>query len=406
MAGSQVRCTQPAPLAPRSHRTFSLRSCGPQMVPSRRRIAVPGVVVRRRMTWLVSLTLMVAEVLVRASVLVDAGQRRSPSDGPAAARGGPPTAQLVPTDYEMLARRHDWVRRLRPVGYLSVPPILNCRWPAGDAFARKTPPACRPTSWFGNDGGGTFSTAVRPTGFVTMAQVEANPFFRQVETGAGSETDLTSRAFRVAVLSAQLVHGTPPRVPGQPVHAPAVTVKRPNELRHPGAVGPGSERPWSEHDTARNARCPKPASCGPGRWPWRAAGSGPGGTPTLPIGWRRAYPLSGWTLTIVCLYPSEGLPWRDRTCLPLRRRLLARHPRRPLRAAARPGRSLSGHPLTGAKSRTCRPASRVAAGHREATRSALDGGRCVWTISTRRGGHDRDPAGRATAEPPRSSGAT
>jgi hypothetical protein len=199
------------------------------------------------------------------SVRVNGGHRLTARRQTGAA---PQTAQLVPADYEMLARRHDWVRRLRPVGYVSVPPILNGRWPAGDAFARKTPPACRPTSWFGNDGGGTFSTAVRPTGFVTMAQeVETNPFFRQVETGAGSETDLTSRAFRVAVLSAQLVHGTPPRVPGQPVHAPAVTVKRPNELRHPGAAGPGSECPWSEHDTARNARCPKPASCGPGRWP-------------------------------------------------------------------------------------------------------------------------------------------
>jgi hypothetical protein len=61
-----------------------------------------------------------------------------------------------------------------------------------------------------------------------MAQVvELNPFFRQVEMGIGSRTDLTSRAFRVAVLSAEPVHGIPPRVPGQPGHAPAVTVERP-----------------------------------------------------------------------------------------------------------------------------------------------------------------------------------
>jgi hypothetical protein len=49
------------------------------------------------------------------------------------------------------------------------------------------------------------------------------------------------------------------------------------------------------------------------------------------------------------------------------------------------GASVSGHPLTGAKTKACRPGSRVAGGHREAARSALEAGWCDWTIAAKSG---------------------
>src|SRR5690606_38183984 len=55
-------------------------------------------------------------------------------------------------------------------------------------------------------------------------------------------------------------------------------------------------------------------------------------------------------------------------------------------------RSHSGLPLVAAKPRAERPGSRVAVGHRAATRSALDAGRGVRTITRGEGG----PAGART----------
>jgi hypothetical protein len=186
-------------------------------------------------------------------------------------------------------------------------------------------------------------------------------------------------------------------VPGQPGHAPAVTVERP--------TGRTSFAIRARSILAAKILDPNTMQRGmPGvrsrRAAWRDVGLGgpPApdlrGTPTLLMGGRRAYPLSGWTtLTIVCRRPPEGPRWRDRTCLATATLTGTTPPASAASATARPARSLSGHPLTGAKSRARRPASRVAQRPSLATRSALMGvprrllmlKACGW--SRRRGDH-------------------